>query len=252
MTDLTELQEACTEMEFLISCARSEQPSEVTKSIFTMADYSWLNVARLCVKKALAEGSTDLTAQPLYQVRVQDWMHRAIGAGLAFDKTERVHQFLLAAGYLAVAAGCSQDDAKLIMTYCFEEPLKPLASSLGTAAFALTALGCAHGIDMRTVSEEALSEHWETKGWPSYIKSAADGKTKEPPPVEQTVSPKNSHPVTEPKTLAEQVADIAFATIGNPATTMISKDALITIIDSALELARLNASRASSETKGEE
>ena len=96
-----------------------------------------------------------------FQERVSDWLIKCFGAETADDRLDRTHRFLEEALELAQAAGCSRDDALVLLSYVFSRPAGTVAGEVGGTMVTLAGMAQAHGVDMLVAGEAELARNHE-------------------------------------------------------------------------------------------
>lgn len=88
-------------------------------------------------------------------------MFACFGPLIPYDKVERNHRFLEEALELVQAAGCTRQEAILLVKYVYDRPVGELHQEIGGAMVTLAALADAHGADMEICADVELRRCWD-------------------------------------------------------------------------------------------
>ena len=95
-----------------------------------------------------------------YQRSVKRWLYRCFGRAIAQDVKERNHRFLEEALELVQAAGCSKNEALLLVEYVYGRPVGELKQEVGGVAVTLTALCVAQKVSLEECASGELGRIW--------------------------------------------------------------------------------------------
>lgn len=96
-----------------------------------------------------------------FQVRAGTWIDTAFGAAAARDQRERNHRFLEEALELVQATGCTEGEARQLVSYVFGRPAGDPAQEVGGVMNTLAALCLSRGLDMHACGDAELLRCWE-------------------------------------------------------------------------------------------
>jgi NTP pyrophosphatase (non-canonical NTP hydrolase) len=95
-----------------------------------------------------------------FQNRVAEWVETCFGIEISKNASERSHRFLEEALELVQAAGCSEDEAILLVHYVYSRPRGQVEQETGGVMLTLAALSNALNIDMQQSGFDELSRVW--------------------------------------------------------------------------------------------
>jgi hypothetical protein len=95
-----------------------------------------------------------------FQASVTDWLHECFGPNVVKDKLGRTHRFLEEALELSQAAGCTRDEAIVLVDYVFSRPAGQLHSEVGGALVTLAGVAEAHQLDLFDAGEVELAKNY--------------------------------------------------------------------------------------------
>lgn len=145
------------------------------------------------LREFIAWRQTRIEPSPAYQERVRAWAVACFGEVIPDDVRERSHRFVEEALELAQASGCTEAEARQLVSYVFNRPKGELAQEAGAAALTLAALCSALKLNMDAVAEAELARVW-TRASAIRAKQASKPKDSPLPQHVQLVTPEASAP----------------------------------------------------------
>lgn len=94
--------------------------------------------------------------EPSFQGEVGKWALRTFGVKVASDNAQRNHRFLEEALELVQVAGCTAEEAHMLVDYVYSRPVGELEQEVGGVMVTLSALCFMRGVDMMRCGEREL------------------------------------------------------------------------------------------------